>query len=114
MQLHGTKIRIQSSVSGSKQISLGILDASAWAELHWPCKRMAMTCRDDIAHCCAVGELEDPRRMLDQAVNDMREDVTKMRQAASQVRHLCCSSIIASTVEQTCACCHQMTCLQAL
>ncbi|CAL5229326.1 g12632 [Coccomyxa viridis] len=32
-----------------------------------------------------VGELEDPRRMLDQAVTDMREDVTKMRQAAAQV-----------------------------
>ena len=33
----------------------------------------------------AVGELEDPRRMLDQAVMDMREDVSKMRQAAAQV-----------------------------
>ena len=39
----------------------------------------------------AVGELEDPRRMLDQAVSDMREDVTKMRQAAAQVlQHLSC------------------------
>ena len=39
----------------------------------------------DSVSLLAVGELEDPRRMLDQAVTDMREDVTKMRQAAAQV-----------------------------
>ena len=33
----------------------------------------------------AVAELEDPRRMLDQAVSDMRGDVAKMRQAGAQV-----------------------------
>ena len=33
----------------------------------------------------AVGELEDPRKLLDQAVTDMRADVAKMRQASAQV-----------------------------
>ena len=35
---------------------------------------------------CTVRELEDPRKMLDQAVADMQADLTKMRQAAAQAR----------------------------
>ena len=34
----------------------------------------------------AVRELEDPLKMLDQAVLDMQADMVKMRQAAAQVR----------------------------
>lgn len=33
----------------------------------------------------AVKELEDPLKMLDQAVVDMQTDLVKMRQAAAQV-----------------------------
>ncbi len=35
---------------------------------------------------CVVRELEDPRKMLDQAVADMQADLIKMRQAAAQAR----------------------------
>lgn len=38
---------------------------------------------------CAVRELEDPRKMLDQAVVDMQADLVKMRQAAAQARSEC-------------------------
>lgn len=37
----------------------------------------------------AVAELEDPRKLLDQAVTDMQADLAKMRQASAQVNSLC-------------------------
>lgn len=36
----------------------------------------------------AVGSAEDPEKMLDQAVNEMQNDLVKLRQASAQV-HLC-------------------------
>lgn len=33
----------------------------------------------------AAKSLEDPRKMLDQAVSEMREDLVKMRQASAEV-----------------------------
>ena len=33
----------------------------------------------------AVKSLEDPRKMLDQAVGEMKEDLVKMRQASAEV-----------------------------
>lgn len=33
----------------------------------------------------AVKQLEDPRKMLDQAVNDMQADLMKMKEASNQV-----------------------------
>ena len=33
----------------------------------------------------AAKKLEDPRRMLDQAVSEMKEDLIKMRQASAEV-----------------------------
>lgn len=37
----------------------------------------------------AVRELEDPRKLLDQAVTDMQADLVKMRQASAQVCWSC-------------------------
>jgi hypothetical protein len=34
----------------------------------------------------AVSNAEDPEKMLDQVVNEMQEDLIKMRQASAQVR----------------------------
>ena len=39
--------------------------------------------------CLAVRELEDPRKLLDQAVTDMQADLVKMRQASAQVFWSC-------------------------
>ena len=36
----------------------------------------------------AVADLEDPRKLLDQAVADMQADMAKMRSASAQVRSL--------------------------
>lgn len=33
--------------------------------------------------------MEDPRKLLDQAVTDMQADLIKMRQTSAQVRSLC-------------------------
>lgn len=38
--------------------------------------------------CGAVAELEDPRKLLDQAVADMQTDMAKMRAASAQVSML--------------------------
>lgn len=37
------------------------------------------------ASCTAAKSLEDPRKMLDQAVSEMKEDLVKMRQASAEV-----------------------------
>ena len=41
-----------------------------------------------------VRELEDPRKLLDQAVADMQADLVKMRQTSAQVRTLCAHDLI--------------------
>ena len=38
-----------------------------------------------MACCNAAKSLEDPRKMLDQAVSEMKEDLVKMRQASAEV-----------------------------
>jgi hypothetical protein len=37
----------------------------------------------------AVTQAEDPEKLLDQVVNEMQEDLIKMRQASAQVRYAC-------------------------
>lgn len=39
----------------------------------------------NIASATAAKKLEDPRKMLDQAVSEMKEDLVKMRQASAEV-----------------------------
>lgn len=34
---------------------------------------------------CAVSSVEDPEKVLDQAVEDMQNDLIKLRQAAAEV-----------------------------
>lgn len=43
--------------------------------------------------CLAVADLEDPRKLLDQAVADMQADMAKMRSASAQVGDLLACSI---------------------
>ncbi len=44
--------------------------------------------RASFAAGCAVSSAEDPEKLLDQVVNEMQEDLIKMRQAAAQVRRV--------------------------
>lgn len=37
---------------------------------------------------CVVSSVEDPEKVLDQAVEDMQNDLIKLRQAAAEVRCL--------------------------
>jgi len=39
--------------------------------------------------CSAVSQAEDPEKLLDQVVNEMQEDLIKMRQASAQVCYPC-------------------------
>ena len=49
---------------------------------------MAVSC---LHVACAVSSVEDPEKMLEQTVNEMQSDLTKMRQASAQVRLRPCS-----------------------
>ena len=45
----------------------------------------ACLCAEDVTTRVAVSGVEDPEKMLDQTVNEMQEDLIKMRQASAQV-----------------------------
>ena len=38
--------------------------------------------------CPVVSGAEDPEKMLDQAVNEMQNDLVRLRQASAQVKHV--------------------------
>ncbi|CAK0787115.1 hypothetical protein CVIRNUC_010331 [Coccomyxa viridis] len=81
--LSGDRLRI-SHTAGRKSLRTAALPAPVQASLFGRTSRAARSYWFFFGNS-AVAELEDPRRMLDQAVSDMRGDVAKMRQAGAQV-----------------------------
>jgi Na+/proline symporter len=64
-------------------LSVGIIWVVTWLLVCLPVL-LAAGCPENAG--VAVSNAEDPEKLLDQVVNEMQEDLIKMRQASAQVR----------------------------